>query len=117
MVRLMADSMPDPGLIRAGARSTAGTLRYDEQGQARPASHIKRSQSVAHQGTPGRGQTVKDQATWATHHRSGPGLVGRRLWATSEPVPDAGRVWQVLADMHQDTGLVPILLAFLGKGG
>jgi len=36
-----------------------------------------------------------------------------RLWATSEPVPDAGRVWQELADMRPDTGLVPILLAFL----
>jgi hypothetical protein len=35
------------------------------------------------------------------------------LWATSEPVPDAGLVWQVLADMHQDTGLVPFLLAFM----
>ena len=36
-----------------------------------------------------------------------------RLWATSKPVPGAGRVWQALADMHTDTGLVPILLAFL----
>ncbi len=35
------------------------------------------------------------------------------LWATSEPVPDAGRVWQVLADRHPDTGLVPILLRFI----
>lgn len=39
-----------------------------------------------------------------------------RLWATSEPVPDAGGVWRVLTDMHQDTGLVPILLAFLDRG-
>lgn len=39
-----------------------------------------------------------------------------RLWATSEPVPDAGRVWRALADMRQDTGLVPILLAFLHRG-
>lgn len=38
------------------------------------------------------------------------------LWATSEPVSDAGRVWQELAGMHEDTGLVPILLAFLDKG-
>jgi Domain of unknown function (DUF4253) len=38
------------------------------------------------------------------------------LWATSEPVPDAGQVWQTLTDMHQDTGLVPILLAFLDRG-
>jgi hypothetical protein len=36
-----------------------------------------------------------------------------RLWATSDPVPDAGRVWQALAGLHPDTGLVPILLAFL----
>jgi hypothetical protein len=39
-----------------------------------------------------------------------------RLWATSEPVPDAGRVWQALTDMHPDTGLVPILLGFLYGG-
>jgi len=41
---------------------------------------------------------------------------GPRLWATSEPVPDAGRVWQALAHMHQDTGLAPILLGFLDEG-
>lgn len=39
-----------------------------------------------------------------------------RLWATAEPVPDAGRVWQALADMHAVTGLVPIRLAFLYGG-
>ncbi len=38
------------------------------------------------------------------------------LWASSEPVPDAGRVWQVLTGMHPDTGLVPILLAFMVGG-
>jgi hypothetical protein len=38
------------------------------------------------------------------------------LWATSEPVPDAGLVWQALTDLHLDTGLVPILLAFLDQG-
>jgi hypothetical protein len=38
------------------------------------------------------------------------------LWATNEPVPDAPRVWQVLTGMHQDTGLVPILLGFMGGG-
>jgi len=37
------------------------------------------------------------------------------LWASSEPVPDAGQVWRVLTDMHKDTGLVPILLAFLDR--
>jgi hypothetical protein len=36
------------------------------------------------------------------------------LWATNERVPDAPQVWQVLTGMHRDTGLVPILLAFLG---
>lgn len=39
-----------------------------------------------------------------------------RLWATSEPVPDAGQAWQALTDMHPGTGLVPILLAFLHGG-
>ena len=39
-----------------------------------------------------------------------------RLWATSKPVPDAGRVWQALTDIHHDTGLVPILLGFLDGG-
>jgi hypothetical protein len=38
------------------------------------------------------------------------------LWATSEPVLDAPRVWQVLTSVHHETGLVPILLAFLGGG-
>lgn len=38
------------------------------------------------------------------------------LWATNEPVLDAPRVWQVLTSMHHETGLVPILLAFLGGG-
>jgi Domain of unknown function (DUF4253) len=38
------------------------------------------------------------------------------LWATNEPVPDAPRVWRVLTGMHHETGLVPILLAFL-RGG
>jgi hypothetical protein len=39
-----------------------------------------------------------------------------RLWASSEPVPDAGRVWQALVDLRPETGLVPITLAFLGGG-
>lgn len=37
-------------------------------------------------------------------------------WATSEPVADAGRVWQALTDIRADTGLVPILLSFLDDG-
>lgn len=41
---------------------------------------------------------------------------GPLLWATSEPVPDSARVWQELSDMRPDTGLVPILLAFLDEG-
>jgi hypothetical protein len=39
-----------------------------------------------------------------------------RLWATTEPVPSAGHVWQALTDIHPDTGLVPILLGFLDGG-
>ncbi len=39
-----------------------------------------------------------------------------RLWATSEPVADAGQVWRELAGMIRDTGLVPIVLAFLDGG-
>jgi Domain of unknown function (DUF4253) len=38
------------------------------------------------------------------------------LWATSKPVPGAALVWQALSGMHHDTGLVPILLAFLVGG-
>jgi hypothetical protein len=44
------------------------------------------------------------------------GWGGPRLWAASEPVPEAGRVWQALSDMHPGTGLVPILLGFLDRG-
>lgn len=47
---------------------------------------------------------------------SGWGEDAPRLWAASEPVRDAGRVWQALTDMHPGTGLVPILLAFLDGG-
>jgi Domain of unknown function (DUF4253) len=32
-------------------------------------------------------------------------------WATRQKVPDAGRVWSALSDMHERTGLVPVLLA------
>lgn len=38
------------------------------------------------------------------------------LWATAEPVPRAGRVWQALTELHPETGLVPILLGFLDGG-
>jgi hypothetical protein len=39
-----------------------------------------------------------------------------RLWATSEPVPGAGRVWRELAGLSGETGLVPVVLAFLDGG-
>lgn len=39
-----------------------------------------------------------------------------RLWATSDPVPDAGRVWRELAGVSREAGLVPIVLAFLDDG-
>ena len=32
-------------------------------------------------------------------------------WVTTGPVPDAGLAWSALSDAHQQTGLVPILLA------
>jgi hypothetical protein len=38
------------------------------------------------------------------------------LWATGEAVPDAGRVWHQLHEMAPDTGLAPVILAFLGDG-
>ena len=47
--------------------------------------------------------------SWSDQRDDGP-----LLWATNEPVPDAPQVWQVLTRMHPDTGLVPILLAFMG---
>lgn len=31
-------------------------------------------------------------------------------WATVEPVPDSGRIWADLSDLHSQTGLVPIQL-------
>lgn len=31
-------------------------------------------------------------------------------WVTRQPVPDPGRVWAALSDLHQETGLVPFLL-------
>ena len=43
------------------------------------------------------------------------GSGGPVAWATTEPVPDAGRVWAALSGAHQDTGLVPFL-AFAMEG-
>jgi hypothetical protein len=31
-------------------------------------------------------------------------------WATAQPVPESGRVWAALAELHPQTGLVPFLL-------
>jgi hypothetical protein len=31
-------------------------------------------------------------------------------WATADPVPDSGRVWAALSELHPQTGLVPIQL-------
>jgi Domain of unknown function (DUF4253) len=41
---------------------------------------------------------------------AGYGSGGPVAWATTEPVPDAGRVWNALLAAHPETGLVPILL-------
>jgi hypothetical protein len=52
-------------------------------------------------------------------------LAGRRIrgndgrgepvaWATAEPVPDAGRVWAALSELHAQSGLVPVLLSGIG---
>jgi hypothetical protein len=39
-------------------------------------------------------------------------------WATTEPVPDAGRVWAALSQEHAQSGLVPLLLSGIeGSGG
>jgi hypothetical protein len=37
------------------------------------------------------------------------------LWATVDPVPDAGRAWFALRRLRDQTGLIPILLAGLSK--
>lgn len=39
---------------------------------------------------------------------------GPVAWVTLQPVPDPGRLWQILSAAHQETGLVPILLSGLG---
>jgi len=38
------------------------------------------------------------------------------LWATSAPVAGAGLTWLELRDLHEQTGPVPILLAYLHGG-
>jgi hypothetical protein len=32
------------------------------------------------------------------------------VWATVDPVPESGRVWAALSELHPQTGLVPIQL-------
>jgi hypothetical protein len=44
---------------------------------------------------------------------AGYGSGGPVAWATTEPVPDVGRVWAALSAAHRDTGLVPFLLSGL----
>jgi len=45
------------------------------------------------------------------HVLSGGGRGQPVAWATTEPVPDAGRVWEALSEMHAQSGLVPVLLS------
>jgi hypothetical protein len=37
-------------------------------------------------------------------------------WATTEPVPDAGRTWEALSQAHAHSGLAPFLLSGNGRG-
>lgn len=46
---------------------------------------------------------------------AGYGSGGTVAWATTEPVPDAGRVWAALSVAHQDTGLVPFLASSMDR--
>jgi hypothetical protein len=46
--------------------------------------------------------------------RAGHGSGGPVAWATTEPVPGAGRVWAALSDEHAQSGLVPVLLSGIG---
>lgn len=48
--------------------------------------------------------------------RGGGGLGEPVAWVTSEPVPDAGRVWAALSDVHAQSGLVPFLLSGIAGG-
>jgi hypothetical protein len=46
-------------------------------------------------------------------HGSG-GSGGPVAWATTEPAPDAGRLWAALSEAYAQSGLVPVLLAGIG---
>jgi hypothetical protein len=48
------------------------------------------------------------------HIVSGYGTARPVAWATTEPVPDAGRVWAALSEVHAQSGLVPLLLSGIG---
>jgi hypothetical protein len=48
--------------------------------------------------------------------RSDGGRGKQVAWATSEPVPDAGRVWAALSDVYAQSGLVPFLLSGIAGG-
>lgn len=48
------------------------------------------------------------------HIVSGHGTARPVAWATTEPVPDAGRVWAALSEVHAQSGLVPLLLSGIG---
>jgi hypothetical protein len=71
-------------------------------------------------GTPAAGYNQGSGIAWMAdqeaaareYARAHPGVP--LLWATDEPVPDVGRVWQELHEMAPETGLQPITLAFLG---
>src|SRR6266702_4301359 len=45
---------------------------------------------------------------------AGHGSGGPVAWATTELVPDAGRVWAALSEEHAQSGLVPVLLTGIG---
>jgi hypothetical protein len=46
--------------------------------------------------------------------RADHGSGGPVAWATTGPVPDAGRVWAALSEAQAQSGLVPVLLAGIG---
>ena len=39
---------------------------------------------------------------------TGYGGIGYVAWATVDPVPESGRVWAALSELHPETGLVPV---------
>src|SRR5260370_15867534 len=47
---------------------------------------------------------------------AGHGSGGPVAWATTGPLPDAGRVWAALSQAHAQSGLVPFLLSGIVPG-